>query len=512
MSQTPPKAFAADWVDHYARTQASKIALRTMETGETRTWKQLDGQVARLATVLADDFGLSAGARIVTLMNNDLRHFELQFACARTGAILAPLNFRLALPELILLCSDLKPDLMIADDAWLDMAQQASRGASVARILSLTQLEHLAECATPTAALSDIDGDAPWLILCTSGSTGKPKAAIITLNGVIWQALNQVQFGAIGDGNAHIFNAMPLFHAGALNVFCNPILFFGGTVTLQTRFEPHTAVAFVGDPANGVTHLSQPAVMYQMMADSPGFAAADFSTFRTMLFAGSQLPDRLRETYAAKGINFLIQYGGTETGPTITSLDSKRVDKTIAGSCGQKVQNIQLRLVDASGNDVQRGEPGEVWVKGPGVVQRYLDRDQVLDFVDGWFRTGDVARLDDEGFLYIVDRIKEMYKSGGENVYPAEVERILMRHPAVAEVAVVGVADERWGEVGLAVVVATQDHEVTLDSLRAACEGHLARYKHPLHLRVIAEMPRTGIGKIAKSELRAMFVRDRANV
>jgi fatty-acyl-CoA synthase len=373
--------------------------------------------------------------------------------------------------------------------------------------MALAEVEQAADRATPKPAPAEIDGDAPLMILYTSGSTGKPKAAVITLNCVIWQALNQLQFGAIGDNAAHIFNAMPLFHAGALNVFCNPILYFGGTVTLQERFDPEAAVRFTGDPANGVTHLSQPAVMYQMMADSPSFAAADFSGFRRMLFAGSQLPDRLRETYAAKGVNFLIQYGGTETGPTITSLNTSRVDKVRAGACGQKVLNIRLRLVDESGRDVPRGEPGEVWVKGPAVVQRYLDRDPALDFSDGWFRTGDVAREDEEGFFYIVDRIKEMYKSGGENVYPAEVERVLSRHPAVAEVAVVSMPDAKWGEVGLAVVVPTRGQTVTLESLRTACEGQLARYKHPAHLRVIEEMPRTGIGKIAKAELRNMFCR-----
>ncbi|QGZ93749.1 AMP-binding protein [Terricaulis silvestris] len=505
MGQTSPKSFAVDWPDHYARTQPSKVALQNLETGETRTWKQLDAQTARIANVLQHELRLPVGARVAMLMNNDLRHYEIQFACARTGLALAPLNLRLTCSELVSLCGDLRPDLLVADKTWLKLASEVALEASIPRLVSLADLEQMAERSVPTPAPHDLDGDAPFLILYTSGSTGKPKAAIITLNGVIWQGINQAQFGAIGDNAAHVFNPMPLFHAGGLNVFCNPALYFGGKVTTQARFDPDEAVRFIGDPANGVTHIGLPAVMYQMMADSPSFAKADFSAFRKLLFAGSQLPDRLRETYAAKGVNFLIQYGGTETGPTITSLDTSRLDKVREGSCGQKVMNIHIRLVDAAGRDVQRGEPGEVCVKGPAVIQRYLDRDPALDFVDGWFRTGDVAREDDEGFFYIVDRIKEMYKSGGENVYPAEVERVLMRHPGVADVAVVGVGDDKWGEVGLAVIVAMPGHTVTLESLRTACEGHLARYKHPHHLRVIEEMPRTGIGKIAKPQLRALF-------
>ena len=508
MGEAQPKMFVADWVDHYARTRPSQVALQNLETGEARTWADLDERVARLASALRNDLGLSPGGRIATLMNNDLRHYELQFACARAGLVLAPFNFRLAPPELISLCGELRPELLFADAAWWHLASDLGHSKAVQQTLSLAAFDEMADRGQPCPARHGFDGDAPLMILFTSGSTGKPKAAVITINGLIGQALNQVQFGAIGDSAAHVFNPMPHFHAGGLNVFCNPALFFGGRVTVQARFDPDAAVRFIGDPANKVTHVGLPAVMYQMMADSPAFATADFSAFRAMLFAGSRLHDPLRRTYADKGVNFLIQYGGTETGPTITALDSRRVDKVREGSCGQKVLHVEVRLVDASGCDVPRGEPGEVWVKGPAVIQRYLDRSPTLDFTDGWFRTGDVAREDDEGFFYIVDRIKEMYKSGGENVYPAEVEAVLMQHPGVAEVAVVGVADPRWGEVGLAVVIAGAGHDVTLEGLREACEGRLARYKHPHHLRLVEEMPRKAIGKIAKDELRARFASD----
>jgi fatty-acyl-CoA synthase len=213
----------------------------------------------------------------------------------------------------------------------------------------------------------------------------------------------------------------------------------------------------------------------------------------------------LREIFAAKGVHFMSQYGGTETGPTITSLNGARVDKLRAGSCGQRVLHVQMRLVDEAGHDVVRGEPGEVWVKGPAVIKRYYGRDPEVDFPDGWFHTGDVAWEDDEGFLYIVDRVKDMYKSGGENVFPAEVELILASHPAVAEVSVIGVSDEQWGEVGLAVVVARTGQELTLESLQEICEGRLARFKQPKHLVVVKELPRNVTGKVAKQTLREMF-------
>ncbi len=221
--------------------------------------------------------------------------------------------------------------------------------------------------------------------------------------------------------------------------------------------------------------------------------------------AGGRLTDKLRETYAAKGVSFTTQYGATETGPTVTALDPKRLDKAKAGSCGQKAMFCQIRLVTSTGEDAGLGEPGEVWVKGPAIIPGYLGRDPSLDFTDGWFRTGDVARVDEEGFYYIVDRVKDMYKSGGENVYPAEVERVLLDHPDIVDVAVIGVAHEKWGEVGLAAVVAVPGRSVTLETLRNFCEGRLARYKHPQHIAVVDAFPRNVTGKIAKDRLRRQF-------
>ena len=499
----------ADWVAHYGSTTPRAIALRNHESGETRTWAELDKRVGRLAHVLRNELGVQRGDRIVNLSNGDLRHFEFQFACLRAGLIWAPLNFRLTPTELAGLCEDLQPALMVTDEAWGANARHASGLLSrPPRTLTWgrgSELDAMIDRAPAFAEPEEIDPDAPLLILFTSGTTGKPKAAVITAGALGWQALNQLQFCGNAESGSHVFLPLPLFHSGGLNSQANPVLYFGGQVTVAPRFNPDVVVQFVGDPANKVTHLGLVPVMYKMMSESPAFAGADFRYLRNLLVAGGRLPEALRQTYASKGAHFMSQYGGTETGPTITSLNGARVDKLSAGSCGQRALHVQIRLVDEAGNDVPQGEPGEVWVRGPAVIKRYYGRDPEIDFPGGWFHTGDVAWEDEEGFLYIVDRVKDMYKSGGENVYPAEVELMLATHPAIAEVSVIGVSDEQWGEVGLAVAVVREGQDLTLESLRTHCEAKLAHFKHPKHLVVVEELPRNVTGKVAKQALREIF-------
>lgn len=498
---------AADWVANYARTQPDARALTNFDTGETRNWAELDARVGQIAHVLRHELGLARGDRIANISDGDLRHFELQFACARAGLVWVPLNFRHTVVELSRACREMQPRLMLTDAVWGDTARAVAAETGIPVTLDWGKgggLDALLDGDRYLPAGGDIDPDAPLQILYTSGTTGTPKAAIVTLGAMVCYALQQVQFCATAEAGAHLFQPMPLFHFGGLNTASNPILFFGGQVTVSARFDAGATTSFCGDPANRVTHLCLPPVMYQMMADSPGFADADFSTFRRFICGGGRVSERLRAAFEPKGARFVPQYGGTETGP-VTSMNPDRLDKIMAGSCGQQSMHIDLRVVDEHGDDVERGQPGEVWVRGPGVTIGYLGADARIERPEGWLRTGDVVWQDEEGFYYVVDRVKDMYKSGGENVFSAEVEGVLLTNPAVAECAVIGVADDQWGEVGLAVVVATAGHEVTIESLRATCEGKLARYKHPRHLTLVDSFPRNVTGKISKPALRAQF-------
>lgn len=500
------KYAAADWVANYARTQPDAIALHNFDTGEERSWADLHSRVGQIAHALHEELGLQPGDRIANISDGDLRHFELQFACARAGLVWVPLNFRHTTNELSRACREMSPKLMLTDASWGETARQVAAETGIPHVFDWGPGGDFDRLLDPARRMEEveIDPSAPLQILYTSGTTGLPKAAIVTLGGMEVHSLQQVEFCATAQPGGHLFQPMPLFHFGGLNTASNPILYFGGRVTVARRFDAAATTIFCGDPANGVTHLCLPPVMYQMMADSEPFATADFSTFRTFICGGGRVSERLRAAFEPKGARFVPQYGGTEMGP-VTSMNPDRLDKIMAGSCGQRARYMDMRIVNDQGMDVQRGEAGEVWVRGPGVTIGYLDAEANVRRTDGWHRTGDVLWEDEDGFFYVVDRVKDMYKSGGENVFSAEVEGVLMTNPAVAECAVIGVPDERWGEVGLAIVVPTAGLEVTIESLRASCDGKLARYKHPKHLKIVDSFPRNVTGKISKPALRAEF-------
>jgi fatty-acyl-CoA synthase len=502
------KPASCDWVADFALTQPEAPALHNFDTGERRTWRELDQRVGQIAHFLRRGLNLKPGDRIVNISEGDLRHFELQFACARASLVWAPLNFRHTAFELIRACRELRPALMLTDSVWNGAAAAVAAETGIPTVLDWGPEGEfdraLTPCGQPGGGGGEIDPDAPLQVLFTSGTTGIPKAATVTLGAIEHFALQQVEFCANAETESHLFQPMPLFHFGGLNTASNPILYFGGQVTVAKRFDAQAATTYCGDPANGVTHLCLPPIMYQMVADSAAFADADFSRMRRFICGGGRVSERLRAAYEPKGARFVPQYGGTEIGP-VTSMNPDRIDKILAGSCGQKTRHIDVRIVDERGEDVPPGAPGEAWVRGPGVTIGYLGADGALVRSEGWHRTGDVLWRDEEGFYYVVDRVKDMYKSGGENVFSAEVEGVLLAHPAVGECAVIGVADDKWGEVGLAIVVPVDGQTVTLESLQAACEGKLARYKHPKHLRIVESFPRNVTGKISKPALRAEY-------
>jgi fatty-acyl-CoA synthase len=498
-----------DWVVHHAQVRPNSIALRSLDTGETRSWAALEDRVARLAHGLRHELGLQPGDRLALLSDGDIRVLETQFACIRAGVRFVPLNFRLTPTELIDMCRMVGTTAMISDPVWHHMARQVTEALNQSYPLLWgdpdAAFERLANGGGHLSARPDMRADDVAMILFTSGSTGAPKAASCTLEAMTWQAFNQAEAARTAEAGAHVFTPLPLFHAGGLNSLTNPVLYFGGTATVSARFDPASAARYIGDPGNGVTHIALVPLMYELIAATPEFAAGDYSRLHTAILAGGRLTESLQSTWAAKGVHFAPQYGGTETGPSVTHLPSRMQEQARAGSCGKRVLHVDIRLVDERGADVPTGQAGEIWLRGPAITRGYIGRDPALDFTDGWFRTGDVARVDADGCYFLVDRIKDMYKSGGENVAPAEVEQVLAEHPGVAEVAVIGVAHPKWGEVGLAIVAPNRGAVPTLDQLRTLCDGRLARYKHPYRLELIDRMPRNVTGKIAKDELRTRF-------
>ena len=299
---------------------------------------------------------------------------------------------------------------------------------------------------------------------------------------------------------------MPLFHAGGLNVMANPILYFGGAVTTMARFDPEQVLHNLISLDPPITHFAAIPLLYQRIAEIPEFGAADLSRLRHGVVAGAIATPELLQLWADRGFPLQPQYGGTEMGPMATALDNEvaNLEAAKCGSTGRAAPHTQIRLVDADGCDVDDGVTGEIWLRGPSITAGYWDRDRADYFTeDGWFPTGDAAWRDESGFYYPTGRIKEMFKSGGENIYPAEVERVLALHPDVRDVGVVGVADEQWGEVGLAVVVPEPGVTITLDELNAFAAQRLARYKLPKRLAVADVLPRNVTGKLSREQLRS---------
>jgi fatty-acyl-CoA synthase len=505
---------ARDWVAHHAVHRPDAMALGCAEDGRQVSWAELDRRVGSLTSVLAG-LGVAKGDRIAVVAENDPRVFELQFAAMRLGALLVPLNWRLTVSEMADICVDAEPAVLAHDGTWEQTAQEIVREAGIVHGLAwgagpapnCTDYEAGIAGSAPRGPSSDVGLEDPTHILYTSGTTGRPKGALSTNSTLVWHALNNAHTTGSSQTGCHQLNPMPLFHAGGLHVMANPILYFGGAVTTMTRFVPEKVLAALSGSTPPITHYAAIPLMYQAIAAQPGFGEADLSHARHFTVAGAIATPELLQQWADRGIALQPQYGGTEMGPMATALDDPAawLHKAKKGSTGRRAFHTDIRLVDPEGKDVPDDVTGEIWLRGPSITPGYWRKDSADFFTAGWFRTGDAASRDADGFYYLAGRIKEMYKSGGENVYPAEVENVMSLHPAVADIAVVGVADEKWGEVGVAVLVAAPAGPPTLEQLHAFAAGKLARFKLPMHLVVVEDLPRNVTGKVSRQALKELY-------
>lgn len=505
------KPFVQDWVAYHAARRPNAAALSCVETGVTVTWGELETRVGRLAHALRTGFHLQEQDRVALLAENDTRTFELQFACMRAGLIFVPLSWRLSIGELVALTMDAGPKLIVHDLAWRDVAARLREDGGIPHGIlwaderGSSNYDRLIDDTAEAMPGGIHDEGEVTHILYTSGTTGKPKGALCTQGTLKHHALNSAQTSRTAERGNHHLNIVPLFHAGGLNTFSNPILYWGGRVTTTRRFDPATALRLLTDQGVGITHLCGVLQMYEQITALPDFAAARFPNLRTGLFGGwGPKTVWVHQAWQDRGIFLQLSYGSTEQGPNVTVLEEGR-DLALMNCSGPVNAGTQLRLVDQAGHDVPRGEIGEIWTSGPAITPGYWNKPRADFFTEDWFRTGDCGRLDPAGRLYVVDRLREVYRSGGENVYPAEVELVLADAPGVAEIAVIGVVDEQWGEVGMAIVEPANDATVTLDRLLAYADGRLARYKLPKHLAMVERMPRNVTLKIDRAALKRQF-------
>jgi fatty-acyl-CoA synthase len=473
----------------------SAIAFEDAASGRSVTYAELDARASRAAALLQSR-GLREGHRVAILCRNRIAFFELLFGCAKLGAILVPLNWRMPPAELDLLIADAEPSLLFygAEDA----AAAARLSGGVPAIGLDEEYETLLAAAPAARSRAEWTAGGTWYLLYTSGTTGQPKGVVYTFRMAL---SNYVSLSAAiglraGDATASF---LPLFHTAGINLHALPTLIAGGRVLMLPAFDADAVVGLL-EQRRLHAFFAVPTV-YQALLDHPRFAAAQLDRVRHWGCGGAPLPDAVALRCRDLGIRLCNGMGMTETGPTAFLLDPADAWERI-GSVGKPQLLCSARIVDAAGREVPRGDVGDLQFAGPGITPGYWRNEEATRAAftpDGWLRSGDLARRDEAGFFYIAGRRKEMFISGGENVYPAEVENVLCAHPAVADVAVLGRPDPRWGEVGQAFVqLAPCAPPPREDELRAFCRQRLAPYKVPASFAFVADFPRTSAGKIQK--------------
>ena len=452
--------------------------------------------------------GLGHGDRVVFCGLNRVELIETLLACCRIGAVFCPINNRLTPAEIAVLLADCRPTLSLATDgfdaallaaaALLDADHHIGTGRTIVD-LETDPPPNVARAATPSP--SDVAPGDPALMVYTSGTTGAPKGAVHTHASLLATWQNSIDHQDLSAEDC-IVAPLPTFHVGGLNIQTLPTLVVGGTVVLERRFDPGSVLDAISSRRATQTVLVP--AMLAAVAAHPDFVSTDLSSLVGINSGSSIIPEAVMRPFFDRGVPVGQVYGTTETGPTAVVLDYADAAARI-GSCGRPAKLTELRIVDPSGNDVDDGADGELWVRGPNVFSHYWEKPEATEaaFADGWFRTGDVGNRDPDGFVTIADRVTDVIISGGENVYPAEVEAVLLDHPAIADVAVIGKPDERWGETPVAVVILAPATELELDELRSWCKERLARFKQPTALIVVDDLPRTALGKVQKHELRA---------
>jgi fatty-acyl-CoA synthase len=490
------------WPARRARMTPAKPAL--VQAGRVTTYAELEHRSTRLALGLRR-LGVARGDRVAFLGLNSVELVETMFAVAKLGAVFLPVNTRLAPPELRHVLEDSGARLLIWQagfESGVDSAEVAGLGLDRVRIAddggaSLELLFGPDGTVDEPVGLEDL-----FMIQYTSGTSGRPKGVMLSHANIVWNVFNLMVDVDLGSDEVALVTA-PLFHTAALNQVLFPTILKGGTALIEAKFDPDRAIDLIEQ--EGVTLLFGVTSMYLTLAATKRFAEADLSTLRGALSGGAPIPESLLQTWLDRGLMITQGYGLTESSPGATMLRAADGVRKL-GSAGTACFFTDVRVVTPTMDPVDVGEPGEVLVSGPNVTSGYWQNPAATDdaFTEGWLRTGDLAVVDDEGYLTIVDRLKDMYISGGENVYPAEVEQVIHSHPAIAEAAVVGVPDERWGEVGRAVVTLHEGAELTEAELLAHLEGRLARYKIPKSVVVVRELPHNASGKLLKSRVKEM--------
>lgn len=493
------------WITRRARRTPDRVAI--VHDGRSLSYLQLHERVSRLALALRG-LGVRRGDRVAFLGPNHPAYLETLFAAGTLGAVFVPLNMRLAGPELAHHLTDSGSSVLVYAPAQAAVLASIRGDLAVRQIVALGEpgagehgYEELLAAAVPGLADEPVSLDDPCLIMYTSGTTGRAKGATLTHGNITWNAINVLVDADFGQDEVALVVA-PLFHTAALNMLCLPTILKGGTLLIESAFDPARALDLIA--RHRVTSMFGVPAIYDAMTAAGEWADADISSLRTLLCGGAPVPEATIRVYLDRGVTFIQGYGMTETSPGALLLDAAHVASK-AGSAGIPHFFTDVRVVRPDLADTAPGERGEIVVAGPNVMAGYwgMAEATAAALAGGvWLRSGDVATTDEDGYVFVVDRIKDVIISGGENIYPAEVENAVRDHPAVVECGVIGIPDDKWGEVGRAIVVLRPGAEAGEQEILGFLDGRLARYKIPKSVQFTGSLPRTATGKILKKSLR----------
>jgi fatty-acyl-CoA synthase len=515
-----PYDWVGAWSEKRARLSPDSEGLIDATTGQRYTYAELDRRANRTSRLL-DTCGVASGERVAVLSRNRPELVDCFFATAKTGGVLAPLSHRLAADELVAMLDDVDPALFVVEEPFTDLAKRvlneedrefdcpvvglpsvpAEGDGGLALPDEWTAWDEAVPNDGSPVETTDVSMDDPHLFLHTGGSTGIPKETVLTHGSILWNSFNTITAWGLRpeDVTPMVF---PMFHTGGWNVLTVPLFHLGATVILAREFEPGEVLHLV--ESEGATVLVAVPAVLRMMANHDDWADTDLSTLRFAKSGGGPCRESVMEAWWDRGVDLSQGYGLTECGPNNFAMPDEW-PREKADSVGVPAMHVDARVVDDDGEALPDGEIGELELASPHAADRYWNnpKETAETFGDGWISTGDLAREDTEGYFYIEGRKKNMYVSGGENVYPAAVEDRIADHPKVEEVVVVPVPDDRWGQVGKAVVQG--DESLTLNELTEFLDGKLARFKYPRHLAFTDEIPTSGPSKIDRGAVKRKF-------
>lgn len=512
---------ASDWIAFHADRTPEKLAVIDQYTQRRLTYAELNDRIGRLAFYLKTMWNVQEGDRIAILAKNCVEYFEFQFACAKLGAMMLPLNWRLAVPEQVFILNDSGAKGIVYDATFASIIGELQAQTNAKHVLRLdfgqapvdenpAYDEAIAMTASVAVMPAHLNHDTPMTIMYTAGTTGLPKGVIITHGMTFWNMVNISTPAGLSYHSTH-YVVLPTFHTGGLNLYANPVFHHGGTNIIAREYDPELTLKTLSDPELGVTHFFGVPSIYLFLSQHPHFEKADLSHIQSWGCGGAPMPATLLKVYADKGYIVQLGFGMTETSPTVFLIDRHRALKKPT-SVGKPLLHTRVRVVNERDEDVQAGEVGEVLVGGANITPGYWQREDAnaksfLVDANGirWVRSGDAGMVDEEGCIYIVDRYKDMYISGGENVYPAEVEQVIFSLEGVADVGVIGIPHERWGESGMAIIVQKPNATLTEESVIAFCRERLAKYKVPSRVAFTDVLPRNAAGKVLKRTLREQY-------